>query len=68
MDTNADFRIENQGTVWMFTPLTDTAREFINDSVQTESFMWLGNSLCIDHRPARDFAGYLIGEGFKCVS
>jgi hypothetical protein len=64
MDTTQDFQVENHGSVWMFTPLTLAAKKFLDENVASEGWMWMGNSLCVDHRPALDFVSYLEEEGF----
>ena len=64
---SADFRIENHGSVWTFTPLNDDARHFLRVGVETESWQWLGESLGVDHRPAMMLREQLIEEGFSCV-
>jgi hypothetical protein len=46
-------QVTNCGTVWQFRPLDDAGREFI-DSLGTESWQFLGNTLVVDHRMARD--------------
>lgn len=62
-----DFRIRNEGTVVMFTPMTEAARQFLRDKVQSESWQWMGDSLCVDHRVAWDLLHVLkTDECFEC--
>lgn len=59
-----DFLIDNQGTVWQFTPVTDRARNFAEAELGLEDWQWHGNTFVVDHRPAHDLARALVDEGF----
>lgn len=63
----ADFRVVNCGTVWQFAFLSDACRRYVKDNVGTEDWQWMGNRLCVDHRPARDFKEFLLSEGFTAA-
>lgn len=46
-----DVTIEDQGSIVVFTIETESARSFIEENVQLESWQWLGqNSFAVDHR------------------
>lgn len=55
-----DVWVRNEGTVVQFLPLSDAAREWIDQNVQSEDWQWMGRSLVVDHR----YAGNLI-EGMQ---
>jgi hypothetical protein len=59
----ADFRIEGGGTVYLFRPLTETAREHLETNVQSDA-QWFGDALAVEHRYARDLAAQLAEEGY----
>lgn len=59
-----DFRIRDEGSVIVFTPLTSAAREFVKDEVQLESWQWRGDSFVADHRPGHLLLDALCDEGF----
>lgn len=59
-----DFRLDDCGTVWQFTPLTDKAREFAQTELGLESWQWLGETFSVDHRPAHDLIDFLLAQGF----
>jgi len=42
----------NEGTVFVFCPLTDRARAWIDENVQTETWQWVGNALVVEYRYA----------------
>ncbi len=49
-NTTADVLVENQGTIWVFRPLSDEAQEWIDEHVQSEPWQWFGGGLVVDHR------------------
>jgi len=51
-----DIKIQNEGSIIVFTPMTSEALEWINENCEVESWQWVGGSLAIDHR----FAEYII--------
>lgn len=63
-------------TMWGFEPKTDLAIDFLQEiggedwlrssceHPQDASKQWMGNIFYTDHRPARDLARYMVGEGF----
>lgn len=44
----ADIEIDPHGSVIRFTPLSDFAREWIDEHLAPEPWQWLGNSLVLD--------------------
>jgi hypothetical protein len=48
----ADFRINDQGSLVGFTPLSGAAQVFLEDQVEAESWQFLGSTLWVDHRMA----------------
>ena len=45
-----DVLVANEGTVFVFCPLTAAAKEWIDENVESEAWQWFGNSLVVDHR------------------
>lgn len=60
----ADVRIDREGSIFLFTPLTDAAREFIKEHVQADAQWWAG-SLVVEHRYARDLARGMANDGLR---
>ena len=54
-----EFEINNQGTLILFTPLTDNAKQWWTDNVDPDC-QTFGNAYCVEHRYAQD-----IIEGIK---
>ena len=59
-----DVLVANEGTVFVFTPLTPRAREWFDENVQTEGWQWFGNALVVEHRFAWGLAEGLKDAGF----
>lgn len=49
-----DVQIIDQGTVIGFMPLTEVAQDWFEHNVQSEDWQWLGSTLWVDQRVARD--------------
>ena len=54
-----DVLVHNEGTVFLFNPLTSRAKEWIDASVQPDA-QWFGTTLVVEHRFAWGLA-----EGMK---
>ncbi|MGI8923370.1 MAG: hypothetical protein ACR2HJ_04915 [Fimbriimonadales bacterium] len=62
-----DFRVFNDGSVSILTPITDTAREWTEENVYFESWQTIGGSICIDHRFLVDLLEGILNTGFTIV-
>jgi hypothetical protein len=56
-----DVLVCNEGTVFLFCPLTSRGKEWIGDHVQPDA-LWFGNALVVEHRFAWGLA-----QGMKDV-
>jgi len=59
-----DVQVSNEGSLFLFTPLTTAAREWINENVTGET-TWFGNALVVEHRYAGDLAQGMAGDGLE---
>tara|TARA_Y100000034_G_scaffold100178_1_gene123376 strand:- start:619 stop:816 length:198 start_codon:yes stop_codon:yes gene_type:complete len=60
-----DFLIRNEGTVVLFIPVSDAAREFaLSDELGLEDWQRFGEHFAIDHRPAVELVNQLFYEGW----
>lgn len=59
-----DVLIENHGTIFLFRPQTDTARDWIEESVSDEA-QWFGNALVVEHRYAGGLAQGMHDSGLR---
>jgi hypothetical protein len=60
----ADIRVINDGTLIGFRMLTEAARNWVDDNVQSEGWQWLGTTLYVDHRMAGGLIDGMIDAGF----
>ncbi|HEY5957927.1 MAG TPA: hypothetical protein VIV60_15295 [Polyangiaceae bacterium] len=59
-----DIQIINHGSIVQLLPLTDAGQAFLRDDLESESWQWMGNTLCVEPRQiagicnwAREWAG-----------
>ncbi len=58
-----DVIVHNGGSIFQFEPLTEAAKDWIEENVQAESWQFMGSSLCVEHRYAGDLAAGMIADG-----
>jgi hypothetical protein len=59
----ADFQINDQGSIVLFTPVSDEAREFATEAFANA--MTFGTAYVVEHRYADDIIADLVGnQGF----
>jgi hypothetical protein len=58
----ADVLVRNEGSIFLFTPTTPAAREWISENVQPNT-QWFGASLVVEHRYAADLAVGMRADG-----
>ena len=52
---NPDVLVRNEGTLFLFCPLTSSAKEWIVEHVEADAH-WFGNALVVEHRYALGLA------------
>jgi hypothetical protein len=57
-----DVLIANEGTVFLFNPITSRAKEWIDENVQPEA-QWFGTTLVVEHRFAWGLAQGMLDAG-----
>ena len=60
--TTPDVLLCNEGTVFLFCPLTPRAEKWIEEHVQSDA-QWFGNALAVEHRYAWGSAEGMKNEG-----
>jgi hypothetical protein len=58
-----DVRVRNEGSIVMFTPVSDAAKTWFDENVHHEVWQWFGESLCVEWRYAEDLIEGLLNEG-----
>lgn len=50
-----DFTLQNEGTIYLLTPLTDSAKQWVTDNLSLEgSYQPYLNAVVVEHRYIRD--------------
>jgi hypothetical protein len=61
----ADVIFHNSGSVVGIEAVSDAAKDWINDNVAAEPYMWMGPTLYAESRYAYDIAVGMRNEGFE---
>ena len=61
-----DFAVRDEGTIWLFTPQTAAAFDFLSEHIQ-EDAQYFGDSLAVEHRYDYDLLVGLREHGLKAV-
>ena len=67
MSEAADFLIQNEGSIYLFRPLTTEAREWL-DETAPEDAQFFGEALVVEHRYAQHVAEVFQDNGYILVS
>jgi hypothetical protein len=59
----ADFSLSDHGSVALVTPLSPSAREWVDENVSLESWQWVGGSFACDPRYVDDLVAGITGDG-----
>lgn len=58
-----DFRVKDEGTIWLFSALTPVAEEWVEEHVLTAQ--WWGDAFVVEHRYGPPLLEALINEDFE---
>jgi hypothetical protein len=61
----ADFTVENHGSVWLLTPETTDARNWVDENVALEPWQWLGRSFAVEPRLLDQLVEGIQAEGLS---
>jgi hypothetical protein len=61
-----DFAVRDEGTIWLFTPQTAAAFDFLSEHIQ-EDAQYFGPSLAVEHRYVYDLLIGLREHGLKAA-
>lgn len=65
-NSEIDFVVRDEGTIWLFTPLTPAALQFLSEHIQKD-VQFFGDSLAVEHRYVYDLLIGLREHGLKAV-
>ena len=60
-----DVQIENYGSIWLITPMTASARQWIEENVGAESWQWIGGRLDVEPRYIENLANGMQAAGLS---
>lgn len=63
----SDVSVMDEGTLVGITPLSDEARAWVKEHVQSEPWQWLGPTLWADHRMAQSLLNGMEADGLELV-
>ena len=58
-----DVLVCDEGTIWLFNPLSERAKAWVAEHVAAESWQWLCDSLAVEHRYAPAILEAMLGDG-----
>lgn len=67
MPTNADARVESHGSVFLVSPLSEAADDWLRNNTSTEGWEWIGGSLAVDHRCVGRLVEGMLDAGLEVV-
>jgi hypothetical protein len=59
----ADLRVEDHGSICLIHPLTEEAREWLEENCRPEPWQWLGGAMAADARFIARIAEGLVADG-----
>ena len=60
-----DVNVDGGGTVYLFTPITQLAREWVKEHLNLEGWQWLGSSFAVEHRFVGSLVEGMQGDGLR---
>lgn len=60
---NPDVTVWPDGSITLLTFKSQTARDWVDQNVHTEPYMWLGRSLAVDSNYVKDIITGMIDDG-----
>lgn len=59
-----DFQVENHGTIFLFRPLSDVAREWVSEHLPDDAQTW-GDAVVVEHRYIADIVDGAVNDGLE---
>ena len=64
-ESNPDVLISDQGSLFLVTPMSEAARDWVSENVQLEGWQWMGISFAVEWRFAQDLISGMQGDGLE---
>lgn len=65
MDRYPDIEVQNEGSIFLFHPVTDRGANWIGQNISNPTFF--GNALVVEHRYAEELAAGMLLSGLRLV-
>jgi hypothetical protein len=62
-----DLEVQDEGSIFLLRPLTDTGAEWIGEHLVSEDAQWFGEALCVEHRFIADIVAGAIENGLRVI-
>ena len=63
--TQLDVNLDDQGNVFLFTPISRIAKEWVAQHLSLEGWQWMGNSFGIEHRFVGPIVNGMQADGLR---
>ena len=60
-----DINLDDQGTVCLFTPISQLAKEWISSHLRLEGWQFLGSSFAVEHRFVAPLVEGMLADGLR---
>ena len=61
----SDFQIADHGSIISIKPVSEAARQWVDENVVSEPWQWLGGALCVNVRCSRQLVDEIAAQGFE---
>jgi len=60
-----DINVDDEGSVFLFTPVTKLAREWVAQHLSLEGWQWMGHSFGVEHRFVAPIVEGMLADGLR---
>ena len=60
-----DFEVQNEFTIFLLRPVTTAAQDWLDTHTNSETSLYFGDSLCVEHRFIADIVASITADGLK---
>lgn len=64
MKTTADFEIQDEGSIVLFRPLSEAAKEWVRECLPDDA-QWFGDAVAVEHRYASNIIVGITSDGME---
>jgi hypothetical protein len=63
-----DILVDDRGSVFLLTPVTQLAKEWVKEHLNLEGWQWLGDAFAVEHRFVAALVDGMKSDGLKVVA